>query len=95
MQWIKDPALPQLWSKLQLCFRFDPWRGTSTCHRNGQKNNDKNMCSLNIVRKMKKQSEDSSGRFTILLSSKSLVFRIRKDIMQLNIMTTHLKTLNS
>ena len=31
------------------------------------------------------------GKFTINLSSKCLVFRICEDLMQLNIMTTHLK----
>ena len=24
-QWVKDPALPQLWHWLQLCLGFDPW----------------------------------------------------------------------
>ena len=24
-QWVKDPALPQLWHRLQLWLRFDPW----------------------------------------------------------------------
>ena len=45
-----------------------------------------------MVRKMKKQAEDGGQKFTINLSSKGLVFRICKDFMQLNIMTTHLKT---
>ena len=34
----------------------------------------------------------AGGKFTINLSSKGLVFRICKHLMQLNIMTTHLKT---
>ena len=26
-QWVKDPALPQLWHRSQLLLRFDPWPG--------------------------------------------------------------------
>lgn len=26
-QWSKDLALPQLWHRLQLWLRFDPWQG--------------------------------------------------------------------
>ena len=25
VQWVKDPVLPQLWHKLQLQLRLDPW----------------------------------------------------------------------
>lgn len=27
VQWVKDLGLPQLWHKLQLWYRFDPWPG--------------------------------------------------------------------
>ena len=29
---LKDPVLPNLWSRLQLQLRSDPWPGSSTCH---------------------------------------------------------------
>ena len=29
-QWVKHPALPQLWCRLQLRHRFDPWPGIFT-----------------------------------------------------------------
>ena len=32
-QWVKDPALPQLWLRLQLWLRSDPWPGNSICLR--------------------------------------------------------------
>ena len=28
LQWVKDPVLPQLWPRLQLQLRFDPWPGS-------------------------------------------------------------------
>ena len=31
-QWVKDPALPQLWHRWQLYLRSDPWRRNSICH---------------------------------------------------------------
>ena len=31
-QWVKDPALPQLWLRSQLWLGFDPWPGNSICH---------------------------------------------------------------
>ena len=31
-QWVKDPALLQLWLRSQLWLRFDPWPGKSICH---------------------------------------------------------------
>ena len=30
-QWIKDPLMPQLWSRSQLRLRSDLWPGNSTC----------------------------------------------------------------
>ena len=27
MQWVKDPVLPQLWCRLQLQLRINPWPG--------------------------------------------------------------------
>ena len=27
VQWVKDPALLQLWHRLQMPFRFSPWSG--------------------------------------------------------------------
>ena len=30
-QWVKDPALPQLWYKLQVRLIFNPWPGNSMC----------------------------------------------------------------
>ena len=30
-QWVKDPALPQQWLRLQLWLRSDPWTGNSMC----------------------------------------------------------------
>ena len=32
-QWVKDPALPQLWLGWQLQLRSDPWPGNSMCCR--------------------------------------------------------------
>ena len=34
-QWIKDPALPKLWHRLQLWIGSDPWPGKSLCHKAG------------------------------------------------------------
>ena len=31
-QWVKNPALPQLWLRLKLRLRSDPWPGNSICH---------------------------------------------------------------
>ena len=31
-QWVKDLALLQLWHRLHLQLKFDPWPGTSICH---------------------------------------------------------------
>ena len=39
--WVKDPALLLLWHRLQLQLGFDPYPGTSICHRHGQKGNKK------------------------------------------------------
>ena len=39
-QRVKDPALPQLWLRLQLRLRSDPWPGNSICcgaAKNGKK----------------------------------------------------------
>ena len=30
-QWVKDPGLSQLWLRLQLQLRSDPWPGSATC----------------------------------------------------------------
>ena len=38
-QWIKDPALPQLWPGRQLLPGSDPWLGNSICHGAAQKEN--------------------------------------------------------
>ena len=38
-QWVKDPALPQLWYRLQLWLRSDPWPGTSVFHTVAKKEN--------------------------------------------------------
>ena len=27
VQWIKDPALLQMWCRWQMCLKFDPWPG--------------------------------------------------------------------
>ena len=32
---LKDLALPQLWHRLQLRLRFNPWSRTSKCHGYG------------------------------------------------------------
>ena len=31
-QWVRDPALPQLWHRSQLWLTSDPWPGNSICH---------------------------------------------------------------
>ena len=31
-QWVKNLALPQLWLRLQLWLRSDPWPKNSICH---------------------------------------------------------------
>ena len=30
-KWVKDPVLPQLWCRLQLCLGFSLWLGNSIC----------------------------------------------------------------
>ena len=37
VQWVKDPVLPQLWHRLQLWLKFDPW-GMFICHGVAKKN---------------------------------------------------------
>ena len=37
VQWIKDPALPQLQCRWQLWLRFDPWPRNSICHQVAKK----------------------------------------------------------
>ena len=32
-QWVKDPALPQLWLRSHLQLRSDPWPRNSICHK--------------------------------------------------------------
>ena len=32
-QWVRDPALPQLWLRAQVWLPSDPWPGTSICRR--------------------------------------------------------------
>ena len=32
VRWVKDLVLLQLWYKLQLQLRFDPWPGNAICH---------------------------------------------------------------
>ena len=39
-QWVKDPALPQLWLRSQLQLGSDPWPRNSTCHGAAQKRLD-------------------------------------------------------
>ena len=40
-QWVKDPALPQLWLRSQLRLRSDPWPRNSTCHWVAKKEKEK------------------------------------------------------
>ena len=40
-QWVKDPALPQLWCRLQLGSDLIPGLGTSKCHMYSQKKGGK------------------------------------------------------
>ena len=36
-EWVKDPALPQLWHQWQQWLRSDLWAGNSICHRVAKK----------------------------------------------------------
>ena len=39
VQWVKHPALLQLWRRSQLQLEFDPWSGNSISHRVANKKN--------------------------------------------------------
>ena len=41
VQWIKDLALPQLWHRLQVQLRSDPWPGNSIFHGAAKKKKKK------------------------------------------------------
>ena len=41
-QWVKDPALPQLWLSLRLWLGSDPWPGSSICCGVAKKRNNNN-----------------------------------------------------
>ena len=41
-QWVKDPALPQLWLRQQLQLKPDPQPGNSLCSRTAKKRKNKN-----------------------------------------------------
>ena len=47
-QWVKDPALLQLWLRSQLQLRSDPWPGSSIC-QGAAKNGKKKKVLLNIT----------------------------------------------
>ena len=47
-QWIKDPALPQLPCRSQLCLRYDPWHGMLYAEgRPKKKEKEKTACVKN------------------------------------------------
>ena len=52
-QWVKDPALLQLWHRLQMWFRFDPGPGTSICHGYCQKRKKQNKQKTHNTTKLK------------------------------------------
>ena len=49
-QWVKDPALPQLWYRLQMWLGSDPWPRNSICRR--------------VAKKKKKKKKDRMKQLT-------------------------------
>ena len=62
-QWVKDPALLQLWLTLQLWLGSDPWPGNSTCCGVAKKKKKKNSQKEERVSGIDKKFKSDSNLF--------------------------------
>lgn len=60
---LKDPALLQLWHRLQVWFRSDPWPKKSMCHRAAQKGKERK--KRGRERDNEREEEAKKGQKTI------------------------------